>query len=146
MSKVEAFLSSKDEETIVSAIKEAENNTSGEIRVHIEAHTDDDHYEHALQIFGELKMHETELRNGVLFYVAVKDHKFVILGDEGINNKVADNFWDITKEMMQVHFRKGEFKEGLVNGILKAGNQLKNHFPYQDDDVDELSNEISKSS
>ena len=146
MSKVEAFLSSKDEEAIVASIKEAEKNTSGEIRVHIEAHTDDDHYEHALQIFGELKMHETELRNGVLFYVAVNDHKFVILGDEGINNKVADNFWDTTKEMMQVHFRKGEFKEGLVNGILKAGDQLKTHFPYQDNDVDELSNEISKSS
>jgi len=146
MSKVEAFLSSKDEEAIVASIKEAEKNTSGEIRVHIEAHTDDDHYEHALQVFGELKMHETELRNGVLFYLAVNDHKFVILGDEGINAKVADNFWDETKEMMQVHFRKGEFKEGLVNGILKAGHQLKTHFPYQEDDVDELSNEISKSS
>ena len=146
MSKVEAFLSSKDEEAIVAAIKSAEKNTSGEIRVHIEAHTDDDHYEHALQIFGELKMHETELRNGVLFYLAVNDHKFVILGDEGINDKVADNFWDATKEMMQVHFRKGEFKEGLVNGILKAGDQLKAHFPFKEDDVDELSNEISKSS
>lgn len=146
MSKVEAFLSSKDEEAIVASIKEAEKNTSGEIRVHIEAHTDDDHYEHALQVFGQLKMHETELRNGVLFYLAVNDHKFVILGDEGINTKVADNFWDETKEMMQVHFRKGEFKEGLVNGILKAGHQLKTHFPYQEDDVDELSNEISKSS
>ena len=71
MSKVEAFLSSKDEEAIVASIKEAEKNTSGEIRVHIEAHTDDDHYEHALQVFGQLKMHETELRNGVLFYLAV---------------------------------------------------------------------------
>ncbi len=146
MSKIESFLTSKDEEGIVSAIKEAEKNTSGEIRVHIEAHTDDDHYEHALNIFGELKMHETELRNGVLFYLAINDHKFVILGDQGINDKVADDFWDETKEMMQVHFRKGEFKKGLVDGILKAGHELKTHFPYQEDDTDELSNEISKSS
>ena len=74
----------------MAAIQEAEKNTSGEIRVHIEAHTDEDHYEHALKVFAELKMHKTELRNGVLFYVAVNDHKFVILGDQGINDKVTD--------------------------------------------------------
>jgi len=146
MSKIKSFLTSKDEEAIVAAIKEAEKNTSGEIRVHIEAHTDDDHYEHALQVFGELKMQETELRNGVLFYLATHDQKFVILGDKGINDKVADDFWDETKEMMQGCFRKEEFKKGLVDGILKAGHELKTHFPYQDDDTDELSNEISKSS
>jgi uncharacterized membrane protein len=146
MSKTTPFLSTQDEEAIVFAIKEAEKKTSGEIRVHIEAHTDEDHYEHALKVVGELKMHETELRNGVLFYVAVDDHKFVILGDKGINDKVADDFWGATKEMMQNYFRKGEFKQGLVDGILKAGHELKTHFPYQDDDTDELSNEISKSS
>jgi len=124
----------------------AETNTSGEIRVHIEAHTDEDHYEHALKVFAELKMHKTELRNGVLFYVAVNDHKFVILGDQGINDKVTDDFWDNTKEMMQDYFRKGNFKQGLVDGILKAGHELKTHFPYEADDIDELSNEISKSS
>tara|TARA_B100000787_G_scaffold165556_1_gene149631 strand:+ start:6301 stop:6741 length:441 start_codon:yes stop_codon:yes gene_type:complete len=146
MSKTNSFLSPQDEEAIVTAIKVAEKNTSGEIRVHIEAHTDEDHYEHALKVFGELKMHETELRNGVLFYVAVNDHKFVILGDQGINDKVADDFWDTTKEMMQNYFRKNQFKQGLVDGVLKAGKELKTHFPYQDDDTDELSNEISKSS
>jgi uncharacterized membrane protein len=91
-------------------------------------------------------MHKTELRNGVLFYVAVNDHKFVILGDQGINDKVSDDFWDNTKEMMQDSFRKGNFKQGLVDGILKAGYELKTHFPYLADDIDELSNEISKSS
>lgn len=145
MSNIKEFISSEDEKEIVEAIKTAEKNTSGEIRVHIESHTDDDHYEHALQVFGELKMHETELRNGVLFYLAVDDHRFVILGDKGINDKVSDDFWDETKEMMQGHFRKGDFKKGLVEGILKAGNELKTHFPYQDDDIDELSNEISRS-
>ena len=120
MSKITSFLSPQDEEAVVAAIKEAEKNTSGEIRVHIEAHTDNDHYEHAMNVFGELKMHETKLGNGVLFYVAVSDHKFVILGDKGINDKVAEDFWDTTKEMMQNHFRKGAFKQGLVDGILKA--------------------------
>lgn len=146
MSGIKKFLSKKDEEAIVAAIKKAEKNTSGEIRVHIEAHTDEDHFEHALKVFQQLKMHKTDLRNGVLIYVAVDDHQFVILGDEGINNVVADDFWDQTKDVMQGHFRKGDFKTGLVEGILKAGNELKAHFPYQNDDTDELSNEISKSS
>ena len=146
MSDIENFLTASEEGAIVSAIRDAEKDTSGEIRVHIEAHTDEDHYEHALKVFAELKMHKTELRNGVLFYVAVNDHKFVILGDQGINDKVTDDFWDNTKEMMQDYFRKGNFKQGLVDGILKAGHELKTHFPYQSNDLDELSNEISKSS
>lgn len=146
MSEYDSFLSKSDETAIVAAIQEAEKNTSGEIRVHIEAHTDEDHFEHALKVFQQLNMHETELRNGVLIYIAVNDHKFVILGDEGINKVVQDNFWDQTKDVMQEYFRKGDFKTGIVEGILQAGKELKAHFPYQDDDIDELSNEISKSS
>ena len=145
MTKLKNFLSKKDEEAIVEAIKEAERNTSGEIRVHIEAHTDDDHFEHAVQVFEQLEMHNTKLRNGVLIYIAVNDHQFVILGDEGINNVVDNDFWEQTKEIMQDHFRRGNFQEGIVAGILQAGKELKAHFPYQTDDQDELSNEISKS-
>jgi uncharacterized membrane protein len=145
MSKVEAFLTKDEEQEIVAAIKEAEKNTSGEIRVHIEAHTDEDHFKHAQKVFAKLGMHNTELRNGVLIYIAVTDHQFVILGDQGINTVVADNFWETTKNVMQEHFRTGAFKSGIVAGVLKAGQELKNHFPYQEDDKDELSNEISKS-
>ena len=146
MTKLKNFLSKKDEQAIVQAIEKAEKNTSGEIRVHIEAHTDEDHFEHALKVFEQLEMHKTELRNGVLIYIAVEDHQFVILGDEGINNVVANDFWEQTKDIMQVHFRNGNFKQGIVDGILQAGHELKVHFPYQKDDEDELSNEISKSS
>lgn len=144
MSIVEAFLTKAEEEAIIAAIREAEKNTSGEIRVHIENHTDEDHYEHAQKVFSQLNMHETKLRNGVLIYIAVSDHKFVILGDAGINKKVADNFWEATKNVMQSHFRKGKFKDGIVAGVLQAGEQLKSHFPWQSDDVNELPNEISK--
>ncbi len=146
MSAVEDFLSKKEEEEIVAAIKLAEQNTSGEIRVHIEAHANEDHFEHAQKIFAQLGMHKTALRNGVLIYLAVEDHQFVILGDEGINQAVPDDFWESTKDVMQKHFRKEAFKEGIVSGIAKAGQELKSHFPYQEDDQDELSNEISKSS
>ncbi len=144
MSDINTFLTKEVESAVVAAIQEAEKNTSGEIRVHVEAHTNDDHYEHALQVFGQLEMHKTALRNGVLIYIAVDDHQFVILGDEGINAVVGDTFWNDTKDLMQDYFRKGDFKTGLVEGILKAGLELKAHFPYQQEDTDELSNEISK--
>ena len=145
MSKVEEFLTKEEEQEIVSAIRTAELNTSGEIRVHIEASSDkDDAFKRALEVFHSLKMFETEQKNAVLIYVAVEDHKFVIYGDEGINNVVPVNFWDTTKNVMQNHFKKGNFKKGIVEGILKAGQELKAHFPWQTNDVDELSNEISK--
>ena len=144
MSMIEDFLSKAEEKAIVEAIRKAEKNTSGEIRVHIENHTEEDHYEHAQKIFGQLHMHETKLRNGVLIYIAVTDHKFVILGDEGINKKVEKHFWEDTKNLMQSHFKKGEFTSGIVAGVLQAGEQLKSHFPWQSDDVNELPNEISK--
>lgn len=144
MSKVEDFLTQQEEQAIVEAIKEAEKNTSGEIRVHIESTTDLDHYERALAVFDELKMHETEQKNGVLIYLAVADKSFVILGDEGINSIVETGFWDKTKDVMVAQFKKGDFKQGLIDGILSAGNELKKHFPWTADDTNELSNEISK--
>lgn len=144
MSKVETFLSADEEKEIISAIRTAETNTSGEIRVHIEASSDKEHYERALEVFHLLKMDNTKDANAVLIYVAVNDHKFVIYGDKGINEVVPENFWDTTKDIIQNHFKKGDFKQGIVDGILKAGIELQSHFPWQTDDVDELSNEISK--
>ena len=145
MSKVEDFLTKEEEQEIVSAIRVAELNTSGEIRVHIEASSNkDDAFNRALEVFHSLKMVETKQQNAVLIYVAVEDHKFVIYGDEGINKVVPTNFWDTTKNTMQTYFKQGDFKKGIVEGVLKAGQELKTHFPWQTDDEDELSNEISK--
>ena len=144
MSKSTPFLSEPDENKVIEAIKKAELNTSGEIRVHIEAKANKDAYQRALDVFNELNMHQTEQRNGVLIYVATEDHKFVICGDEGINNKVADDFWDCTRDIIADHFKKGKFKDGIIAGILNAGVQLKQFFPWQTDDENELSNEISK--
>jgi uncharacterized membrane protein len=131
---------------IVRAIKEAEQNTSGEIQVHIENHCKKEVFERAKEVFAKLKMHETGLRNGVLFYLAVKDHKFAILGDEGIDKVVPAHFWEDIKDDMQAHFREGRFTEGLCNGISRAGEQLKSHFPFKKDDTNELSDDISFSS
>lgn len=145
MSKVENFLNKKDEEEIIEAIREAESNTSGEVRVHLEKTTGDmDIFDRAMEVFHMLKMDNTKHDNGVLIYVAVDDHNFVIYGDKGINDVVPDDFWESTKDAIVAKFKKGEFKQGLVDGILTAGQQLKKHFPYSDDTRDELSNEISK--
>ena len=144
MSQVEAFLTKEEEQEIIAAIRIAEKNTSGEIRVHIEATSDKDHYERSLEVFYILKMNNTKDENAVLIYVAVNDKKFVIYGDKGINNVVPEDFWNSTKDVIQNHFKKGDFKQGIVDGILKAGEELKAHFPWQIDDENELSNEISK--
>mgnify|MGYP003595696214 FL=1 len=145
MSKTEDFLSKAEEQEIVQAIVEAEKNTSGEIRVHIEEHTEKSPLERAQEVFFELKMDETQDRNGVLFYVCVSDKKFAILGDKGINEAVESDFWDCTKDTVIANFKEGNFKKGLVEGILRAGERLKKNFPYQSDDTNELSNEISRS-
>jgi uncharacterized membrane protein len=144
MPKANQFLSEQDELEIIEAIQTAELNTSGEIRIHIEGKATKDAYERALEVFNSLKMYNTQQRNGVLLYIATEDHKFVICGDEGINNAVADDFWDCTRDIMATHFKNRNFKEGIVAGILNAGEQLKTHFPWQSDDTNELSNEISK--
>ena len=144
MTKVEDFLTQEEEQEIVEAIRVAEKNTSGEIRVHIEKTTALDPYDRALEVFNELKMDETQLKNGVLIYLAVTDRTFVICGDQGINDIVTNTFWDSTKDIMVAHFKNGNFKQGLIDGILRAGEELKKHFPWSEDDTNELSNEISK--
>ncbi len=89
-------------------------------------------------------MDNTKEENGVLIYVAVNDKKFCIYGDRGIDKVVPEKFWDTTRDIIESHFKKGEFKQGLIEGILKAGKELETHFPWRHGDVNELSNEISK--
>lgn len=144
MSKTEDFLTKQDEQEIVLSIVEAEKNTSGEIRVHIEEHSEKSPLDRAQEVFFELKMNETQDRNGVLFYICVSDKKFAIIGDKGINDAVESDFWDCTKDTVIANFKEGNFKKGLIEGILQAGQRLKHYFPYQSDDTNELSNEISR--
>jgi uncharacterized membrane protein len=143
-SKIEAFLNKQEEQEIVESILEAEKNTSGEIRVHIEASSGGDPFTRARSLFYSLKMDNTRDRNGVLFYVAVNDHKFAIIGDTGIDKTVPVNFWEDTRAILEHHFKKREFKAGLVEAITKAGRELKAHFPWTPGDINELGNEISK--
>ncbi|MFD2917172.1 TPM domain-containing protein [Psychroserpens luteus] len=144
MSKVEDFLTAAEEQDIINAIRDAEKNTSGEIRVHIERDNEIDAFDRAMEVFHYLKMDNTKQQNGVLIYVAVNAKTFVIYGDKGINDVVPANFWDSTKDIMQAHFKANRFKQGLIEGILKAGTELETHFPWLHGNTNELSNEISK--
>lgn len=140
----EKLFSPEQKAQIVSAIKKAETNTSGEIQVHIENHCKGEVLDRAAEVFETLKMYQTKDRNGVLIYLAVTDHKFAILGDAGINAVVAPDFWVKTKNIMEGHFREGRFTEGLIEGIYHAGIQLGTYFPYDTDtDKNELSDDVS---
>jgi uncharacterized membrane protein len=150
MAKIEAFLTPAEEAKIIEAIRLAEQNTSGEIRVHLEATSaaidsdiKTDVLDRAAAVFDALHMGNTKLSNGVLIYVAVEDRQLVIMGDKGINKLVAADFWESTKDAIISKFKKGEMANGLVDGIIKAGQQLKKHFPYKKGDSNELPDEIS---
>ena len=140
----EKLFTSEDKKAIVAAIQSAEVSTSGEIQVHIESRCKGDVIERAVEVFDKLKMYQTQDRNGVLFYLAVVDKKFAILGDSGINEVVPDHFWENIKEQMTIRFKAGEFTKGLIEGIKEAGTQLGEHFPFQgDSDINELPDDIS---
>jgi uncharacterized membrane protein len=130
---------------VIASIIEAEKNTSGEIRVHLESSYKADPIKRAQELFYVLGMDRTELKNGVLFYVAVDDHQFAIIGDKGIDEKVPDDFWESIKNEVIREFADGNYDKGLILGILHCGEKLKEFFPFNDKDKNELSDEISKS-
>lgn len=143
MTKAKDFFSKEQKLQIKKAILNAELDTSGEIRVHIDNECRGDVLDRASFVFEKLNMAKTELHNGVLFYLAVKSKKFAIIGDSGINKEVPENFWEEIKTTMAVKFKEGDFTGGLVTGIGMAGIRLKKHFPYHIDDINELTDEIS---
>ncbi len=142
MNAIKVF-SEEQKEDIKQAILNAELDTSGEIRVHVENVCEGDVLDRASYWFDKLNMQKTDQRNGVLFYLAVKNRKFAVLGDRGINQRVPANFWDSIKDQMLAHFRENRFADGLIEGISEAGLKLKEHFPYQQNDVNELPDDIS---
>ena len=140
---IDQRFSADEKQVIANAIKNAELNTSGEIRVHIEPKCKEDVLDHAAFIFEKLEMHKTENRNGILFYLSLDDHKFAVIGDVGINQKVGDEFWETIKNEMIPLFKEDKMVAGLAMGIEKSGIELKKYFPYQSDDKNELDDEIS---
>jgi len=137
------FFSTEQKQQIVAAIQKAEHATSGEIRVHLEESCHGEVLDRAAFLFESLGINQTAARNGVLIYIAVKDRKFAIIGDAGINAVVEEHYWDDVRHLMAEHFKRGEFMDGLVKAIERTGNKLRKHFPFKANDVNELSDEIS---
>ena len=142
--EVEAFLTAEEEQRIIEAIIKAENHTSGEIRVHLEKAVDKDPILRAEEVFFFLGMDRTQNQNGILFYVAVDDHRFAIIGDKGIDTVVPDDFWDSIRDEVIDEFKSKKYASGLIKGILHAGEKLKEFFPVDDADLNELPDSISK--
>jgi uncharacterized membrane protein len=140
---IRSYFTEEQKADIKKAIIEAELNTSGEVRVHLEKKCKGEVMQRAVKIFEKLKMHKTEARNGVLIYLAVETKVFAIVGDKGINETVPEGFWSSVKEAMADHFRKEEMEDGLKTGIQMAGEKLKAYFPYQSDDINELDDDLS---
>lgn len=141
-SKIKWF-TEEEEDRIVEAIREAEKNTSGEIRIHVENNLQRPPLAEALQVFKELEMHKTAARNGVLILLAPAQKSFAILGDEGIHTKVGSDFWQEEKELMRSFFSRGAYADGLIAAVQQVGEKLKVYFPYQTDDANELSDDLS---
>lgn len=137
------FFSAEDKKRIKDAILEAERKTSGEIQVHLENHSRKPVPERASEVFNILKISRTSLRNGVLFYLAVKDRRFAVLGDAGIDRAVDTGFWNNITHHMEEMFREGRFTDGICDGIRMAGDQLARYFPPVKDDRNELPDDIS---
>ena len=132
-----------EKELIKQVIADAEKNTSGEIRVHIDNFCLGNPVRKAIRVFKRLKMYETAERNAVLIYVSIKNHKLAIVGDVGIDEKVPEGFWDDEKNLMINYFKEGNYAKGLEEGIRLVGEQLKLYFPAQEADKNELSDDIS---
>lgn len=136
-------LSEDQELMILKAIRSAECKTSGEIRLHVESHCGGHPVERAEVLFHLLEMDRTDLQNGVLFYLAIKDRKFAIIGDKAIDAKVPAEFWETIRDEMRSLLVTNEYGLAFELGIRKAGEALSIYFPYQNDDINELSDEIS---
>src|SRR5471032_418562 len=116
-------------DTIVGAIREAEQKTSGEIRVLISHKSVEDPVADAQKEFVRLGMASSPEKNGVLIFVAPRTHKFAVIGDAGVHSKCGDVFWQELAKTMTEYFRKSEFTEGVIHGVRKAGELLAEHFP-----------------
>ena len=137
------FIAILDQPRIIDAIKSAEIQTSGEIRVHVQPRAGGEIRNVAERTFERLGMTKTELRNGVLLFIACEEQRFVILGDRGIDEKVPAGFWDEIAAKLTIAFQHREFTEGIVHAIQSAGEELRHYFPRAHDDVNELTNDIN---
>lgn len=139
-----SFFTHEENEQIVQAIKEAERQTSGELRIFVESRCKYvDPLDRAAELFSKLQMEKTALRNGVLFYVAVKDKQLAIFADSGIHAATGDQYWKDSVQHILSVFSKESVSAGITASVAKIGDALKTNFPYDEAvDKNELPDEI----
>ena len=141
--KPSTLFSPEQQQAIVTAIRKAEQSSSVEIRIHVENHCPGTVLDRAVVVFDELGMRQTAGRNGVLVYVALKDHLSAIIGDENVNCYVHKEFWEECQTAMTTRFVQGAFADGITAVIGLLEEELKTHFPIAPDDRNELPDQIS---
>ena len=137
------FFTESEQQLLIKAIGDAEEKTSGEIRLHLENFCLGNEVERAQKIFTRLNMHQTQERNGVLIYIATLSHKIAVIGDEGIHKKVGQEFWEKEVKDIIAKFKADQAAEALAKCIVDCGEQLGKYFPRSSDDKNELDNTIS---
>ncbi|AZA82069.1 hypothetical protein C1637_10490 [Chryseobacterium lactis] len=137
------FLTNQQIASLVEAIQSAEDHSTGEIRVHIDSHTDDHHAKTAFEVFKELRMDKTTDRNAVLFHVNFEKKYLTIIGDIGIHEKVQQSFWDHLHDYITAEFAKGNYYKALKSAVLETGLELKKYFPVEGENPNQLPNEIT---
>jgi uncharacterized membrane protein len=142
--KQKAFFPDEEKHLIVKAIQHAEKDTSGEVRVFVESKCRwVDAIDRAAEIFGSLKMDQTELRNAVLVYIAVKDRQLAVFGDTGIHERVGSEYWNKVVGEMLASFNQNNYAQGIANCVIQIGEALRREFPYnKDTDKNELPDDI----
>ncbi len=143
VNQAEKFFSDDEQKLVVEAIKTAEKNTSGEIRVHLESFCFGDAMVRAQKVFGKVGMQDTKEQNGILIFIATESHKIAVIGDTGIHKKLGKEYWDKIVQGMVAKFKEGKHAQGLADAIIDCGHQLKQYFPYSSDDKNELNDSIS---
>jgi len=142
--KKKPLFSEDETRRIVSAIRSCEQTTSGEIRVYIEAKNPYvSPMDRAIEIFAHLKMEQTDHRNGVLLYIAIKHHELALFADSGIYEKAGKEFWDAEVKKMISNFAENHLPEGIIQCVLDVGEALHTAFPYErTEDKNELPDDI----
>ena len=142
--KKKPYFNNEEQQHIVSTIREAELQTSGEIRLFIESRCKSgDALQRATELFSKLNMHQTAQRNAVILYIAMKDKKLAVFGDQGIHNIVTDTYWNETVQSLTQNFLAEKYVDGIINAIKDIAEKLRIHFPYlSTTDKNELPDDI----
>lgn len=142
--KPKVFFTETEKTDIVQAVKAAETNTSGEVRVFVESKCKYvDAIDRAREVFYYLEMNNTELHNATLVYVAMKDKQMAVFGDDGIYQQTGEAFWKNALQKMSANFKQENIAHGIIATIGDIGNALHTYFPYDaETDKNELPDDI----